>query len=627
MAEIKTYKERVLPSNPRPNAIYWIKASNASDVIGYITDINGVPYPLKDISGSGGITTLTNTDGNLVITGADNKVINLAPALLSSINSALQSGDNISELVNDSGFLTTETDPIFQASEASNFVAGDKANLDNQSGSNTGDETTSSIQTKRPLKTINGESLEGTGNVTITIPTITKTSDLTNDGEDGINPFITANDLPTVPDFADQTETNEGTVSDKTIAPNTLAGWWTYVKGLAQTFAEKITFSLGALFTPQVAPTYERGRIYFDDVNDCISFMDSISGTSVQVGYEMLMRARNNTGSTIPNGAIVYISGAIGQNPTIALAQSNTEPTSEIIGIATHNIENNTVGKVCVFGLVNDINTSAFNDGDFLYLSSSIAGGLTATPPASPNYVVSVGVVEHSHVTQGKILVKPQRALSNNNTLGTSQKVSVTENVVKVNLDTKLDKSTTPLSVYATDALGNQEMKLISELGSSLESVTISNRWTLTIANVYYRSRGDFGGFNVDTLNISTASAVIVTNVASNSSAFYCTSKSKALKKIYIDGSNIVSTLTDFKLGVFAFQRANSVTPTAINIITIGEFTLTKASGDGCHFWEITPTNLEIPAGYLVSCVLMRTGGTGTEINCNMTFKFDDYVA
>ena len=90
MAEVKTYKEKVLPSNPKPNAVYWIKASNASDVVGYITDINGVPYPLKDLQGSGGITTLTNTDGNLVITGADNKVINLAPALLSVINSALQ---------------------------------------------------------------------------------------------------------------------------------------------------------------------------------------------------------------------------------------------------------------------------------------------------------------------------------------------------------------------------------------------------------------------------------------------------------------------------------------------------------------------------------------------------------
>ena len=259
-------------------------------------------------------------------------------------------------------------------------------------------------------------------------------------------------------EYADQTETNAGVISDKSIAPNTLSGWWVYVKTLAQTFSQKITFSLGALFSPQVAPTHERGRIYFDDVNDCISFMDSISGTSVQVGYETLMRARNNTGATIPNGTLVYISGAIGQNPTIALAQANTEPTSEIIGVATHNIANNTVGKVCVFGLVNDINTSAFNDGDFLYLSSSVAGGLTTTPPTSPNYVVSVGVVEHAHVTQGKILVKPQRALSNNNTLGTSQKVSVTENVVKTNLNTKLDKSTTPSSVYATDASGNQEM-------------------------------------------------------------------------------------------------------------------------------------------------------------------------
>jgi hypothetical protein len=36
------------------------------------------------------------------------------------------------------------------------------------SGSNTGDETTSSIQTKRPLKTVNGNSLEGTGDVSIT---------------------------------------------------------------------------------------------------------------------------------------------------------------------------------------------------------------------------------------------------------------------------------------------------------------------------------------------------------------------------------------------------------------------------------------------------------------------------
>ena len=230
-------------------------------------------------------------------------------------------------------------------------------------------------------------------------------------------------------------------------------------------------FENGIDFTPIATPTHERGRIYFDDVNDCISFMDNISGTSVQVGYEMLMRARNNTGSTITNGSVVYISGAIGQNPTIALAQSNTEPTSEIIGVATHNIANNTVGKVCVFGLVNDIDTSAFTDGDFLYLSSSVAGGLTATTPSSPNFVVSIGVVEHAHPTQGKILVKPQRALSNNNTLGTSQKVSVTENVVKTALSTKLDKDTTAgvERAYIINADGSQDTKATSEFKDVLE--------------------------------------------------------------------------------------------------------------------------------------------------------------
>ena len=93
MAEVKSYKVIALPQRPTPDSIYWVKASVASEVEGYITDRQGVPYPLKDLQGSGGITTLINTDGNLVITGINNKVINIAPALLTLINSALQPED------------------------------------------------------------------------------------------------------------------------------------------------------------------------------------------------------------------------------------------------------------------------------------------------------------------------------------------------------------------------------------------------------------------------------------------------------------------------------------------------------------------------------------------------------
>lgn len=54
--------------------------------------------------------------------------------------------------------ITEDTDKKF-------VTDSDLVTLSNTSGTNTGDETTSTIQTKRPLKNINGQSIEGTGNI------------------------------------------------------------------------------------------------------------------------------------------------------------------------------------------------------------------------------------------------------------------------------------------------------------------------------------------------------------------------------------------------------------------------------------------------------------------------------
>ena len=158
-------------SNLLPSRMIAVKGDGEQDFSLYVTDKNGTPFPLK-YNSEGLIQSIINTDGNLDITGSTEITINVNQDLLDVINSALQPGDNISELTNDVGFITgfTETDPIFTNSEAYLFEAGDKANLDNQSGINTGDETTASIQAKRPLKTINSQSLEGTGNIEIVIP-------------------------------------------------------------------------------------------------------------------------------------------------------------------------------------------------------------------------------------------------------------------------------------------------------------------------------------------------------------------------------------------------------------------------------------------------------------------------
>lgn len=249
-------------------------------------------------------------------------------------------------------------------------------------------------------------------------------------------------------------------------------------------------------FSHIATPTHQRGRIYFDNLNDCIAYMDSISTTSVQVGYEVLMRARNNTGSMIPNGSAVYISGAIGQNPTVALAQANTVGSAKLIGLATHDIAINTVGKIVVFGIANDLNTNSFSDGDILYLSASVAGGLTTTPPASPNFVTRVGVVEHAHSTQGKILVNTGATLANDNALGTIQIAPPTQNAVKSYVDTglaaKQNTITTgttlqylrgdlSLSTFATDAKSSVGHYVVAKTftgttvsGTAAETLTMS---------------------------------------------------------------------------------------------------------------------------------------------------------
>ncbi len=63
--------------------------------------------------------------------------------------------------------LSVLIDGIDESATRLFLTPAERSLIANQSGINTGDETTLTIQTKRPIKTVNGESLEGSGNVTI----------------------------------------------------------------------------------------------------------------------------------------------------------------------------------------------------------------------------------------------------------------------------------------------------------------------------------------------------------------------------------------------------------------------------------------------------------------------------
>jgi hypothetical protein len=126
-------------------------------------------------------------------------------------------------------------------------------------------------------------------------------------------------------------------------------------------------------------------------------------------GQVLTTEVYNNTGATLAKGTIVYINGSHGNLPTVTKAQANSESTSaRTFGFIQSDLTNMNNGYVVVFGKLDGLNTSTFTDGQTLYLSTTVAGGYTATKPTAPNHIVYVGTIVRSHPTQGIIEVRIQ---------------------------------------------------------------------------------------------------------------------------------------------------------------------------------------------------------------------------
>jgi len=172
------------------------------------------------------------------------------------------------------------------------------------------------------------------------------------------------------------------------------------------TWTENVAIRTVDFATGLGASTYLEGRLSYDDDNHTLRMYSDISDVSLQVGQESWVRVVNKTGSTISNGKVVYINGSFSDTPTIALAKADDISTvGAVVGLSTHDIANDAEGFVTTLGVVNDIDTSGFTNGDRLFVSPTSAGELTADSPIAPNLVSYIGVVTKSGVL-GKIFVQ-----------------------------------------------------------------------------------------------------------------------------------------------------------------------------------------------------------------------------
>jgi len=149
--------------------------------------------------------------------------------------------------------------------------------------------------------------------------------------------------------------------------------------------------------TGSAVPAWKSGRVYWDNTDGCLAVYNAEADITLQVGQENWVRVFNETGTTITDGTPVRLVGTHGDVPLIVLAQAITgsgSPIAEnqILGVATHDIETNSIGYVTTNGIVRGLNTNAYTDGDLLYVSSS-AGKMTNIVPIAPFEIIQVGVV------------------------------------------------------------------------------------------------------------------------------------------------------------------------------------------------------------------------------------------
>lgn len=163
-------------------------------------------------------------------------------------------------------------------------------------------------------------------------------------------------------------------------------------------------------------PGYKEGRLFYDTSDKTLTLYGvNPNGGFLQIGQEMYIRGHNATGTTITNGTAVAFSGSTGTRANIipvatTIGGPNEIDSFESIGLTTVDISNGQDDYVTTYGYVRDLNTSAFNAGDTLYVSSS-AGLYTNIRPTKPYQSLKLGQVIRSHSSQGIIFVNPDRPL------------------------------------------------------------------------------------------------------------------------------------------------------------------------------------------------------------------------
>lgn len=277
----------------------------------------------------------------------------------------------------------------------------------------------------------------------------------------------------------------------------------------------------------------------------------------------LVRQVRNEIGSTLTKGTVVYISGASGNKALVTKAVATSDATSaQTFGIVQADIPTSQNGYVVVRGDIAGIDTNAYPDGTQLYLSGSVAGTFTATKPVAPIHIVYVGIVTRQHVNQGQIEVAIQNGYEMEELHDVLVVSKTDKDVISYDSVSNLWKNKQLNSTYITDFITAADARVAAGITGKENTITAG-----TTAQ-YWR-----GDKSWQTLN-STAVGLGNVNNTSDANKPVSTATQTALNLKY-DASNpsgyttntgTVTTASIVTANGFSGSVANASTTPAITI-------------------------------------------------------------
>lgn len=306
------------------------------------------------------------------------------------------------------------------------------------------------------------------------------------------------------------------------------------------------------------------GRLVWDATNASLE-LGLLGGNAISViGQTVHAYVRSAESVTINKGQPVYLYQATGNRASVKLASNGQDPTSATtFGLAAESIGPNQAGFIVCQGVLDGLNTSAYNEGDILYLGAS-AGTLTATKPKAPNHMVYIGVVERANAGNGQIYVKVQNGYELDEIHDVQINSPANGQLIIYDASTSLWKNanlTAGAGITITNGAGTvtiaaPQVGTVTSVatGTGLTGGPITATGTISLANTAvsagsYGSSSSVATFTVDAQGRLTAAANSAISIANTAVSGLGTMSTQNANNVSITGGTItggtISGITD----------------------------------------------------------------------------------